>query len=105
VTILFNLTEDEDSAGKPLFVIDIYLLYSTALNPATALEAASQAKDRIQELFEDEFMSSGEWTEIELRACTVISEEALTYRMYRELGEWRFEQLSLESEPFKPLPK
>lgn len=103
--ILFDLNEESVTtsadSGDP-YVLDIYLVY-TGANPEESLKVAQATKTKIEKAFQHTYMHNGEWTEIELRNCDVISDNGLTYAQFLELAEWRSEGLSLHSDPFGPM--
>ncbi len=67
--------------------------------------AACKAKKAIQTAFENKLFDkhSGEWKNIELRYCDVISEEALTYRQFSLMKPWRLEHISLGADQHQPM--
>jgi hypothetical protein len=104
--ILFDLDDDSgaDSTGaESPYALDIYLIYTSQSNPGESLRVAESTKEKIEKAFKNKYKQSGEWTEIELRSCEVVSDKALTYSQYLELAEWRSEGLSLKSDPIGPM--
>jgi hypothetical protein len=103
--IVFDLNEDSvttSANSDDPYVLGIYLVY-TGANAEESLKVAQATKTKIEKAFQHSYMHNGEWTEIELRNCDVISDYALTYAQYLELAEWRSEGLSLRSDPFGPM--
>lgn len=63
-------------------------------------KAALQASHEITKLFTEKlFKPKGQWQHIELDNCFVLSEEMLTYQQFKQLKRWRFEHISLASNP------
>jgi hypothetical protein len=104
--VLFDLDEDAsgDLANQDApHILDIYLVYTSEANTAESLRVAQATKAKIEKAFQDKYKHSGQWKEIELRSCEVISDNALTYAQYLQLVEWRSEGLSLRSDPPGPM--
>jgi len=104
--ILFDVDEavNTDSAETVApYALDIYLIYTSEGAPGESLKVAQSTKARIEKAFESKYRHSGEWNEIELRSCEVLSDNALTYFQYLQLVEWRSEGLSLRSDPAGPM--
>jgi hypothetical protein len=106
LSILFDLDEKSSpgSAGfDGPYILDIYLVYESGPNSGESLKVAQATKAKIEKVFQDKYKQAGQWKEIELRSCEVISDNALTYFQYLQLVEWRSEGLSLRSDPFGPM--
>jgi hypothetical protein len=103
--ILFDLDEGGglDPTPQDPYNLDIYLLYTTDPNPNESLKVAQGVKAKVEKAFHDKYKDTGQWKEIELRSCEVISDQALKYSQYLQLREWRSEDLSLRSEPSGPM--
>jgi hypothetical protein len=103
--VLFDLhdpsTDAVNSDGP--YVLDIYLVYTSAPNAEESLKIAEMTKEKIEKAFQDKYKASGQWKGIELGSCDVLSDNALTYAQYLDLVEWRAEGLSLRSDPFGPM--
>jgi hypothetical protein len=104
--ILFYVDEDlgtglaEDSAPYP---VDMLLIYTSDDASEESLKVAEAAKAKIEKTFQNKYRHAGEWHEIELRSCDVISDNAITYKQYLQFAEWRCEDLSLRSGPVGPM--
>jgi hypothetical protein len=104
--ILFDVDEDmgADSTGSSTpYVLDIYLVYTGENASEESLKVAQSIKTKIERAFQSKYKRTGEWIEIELRNCDVVSDHALTYKQYLDLAEWRLEGLSLRSDPVGPM--
>lgn len=104
--VLFDV--DEDSGGdstdnSTAYILDIYLVYTGEDASDESLEVAQFTKAKIEKAFQNKYRRAGEWSEIELRSCDVISDHALSYKQYLDLAEWRSEGLSLRSDPVGPM--
>lgn len=86
------------------YALTIYVLYSTESDPEKAQTAAEDVREKIEFAFQQAlFEPTQQWRHIELRECIVISDEALTYRQWTFLKQWRMEHLSLREEPPGPM--
>jgi len=104
--ILFDVDEDPgtDSTGNSTaYVLDIYLVYTGEDASEESLKVAQSTKAKIEKAFQNKYRRAGEWSEIELRSCDVMSDHALSYKQYLDLAEWRSEGLSLRSDPVGPM--
>ncbi len=104
--VLFDLDEDSRAtteSGGPYYRLDIYLIYTNQPNHDASHNAAQTAKVKIEKAFRDKYRPAGEWQQIELTSCEVMSDNALPYALYLNLVEWRAEGLSLRSDPFGPM--
>ena len=104
--ILFDLDEDSGAvsvgADAPS-ILDIYLIYTDQSGSGESLKVAQSTKEKVEKAFQNKYKRNGEWNEIELRSCEVMSDHALTYAQYLQLSEWRSEGLSLRSDPIGPM--
>ena len=104
--ILFDVDDDSraDSvdADAP-YVLDIYLVYTGQSGSGESLKIAQSTKEKVEKVFQNKYKRNGEWSEIELRSCEVVSDDALTYAQYLQFSEWRSEGLSLRSDPIGPM--
>jgi hypothetical protein len=103
--VLFDLRDSDPYATNSdgPYVLDIYLVYTSAPNAEESQKSAEITKARIDKAFMDKYKSSGQWEAIELGSCDILSDSALTYAQYLDLVEWRAEGLSLRSDPFGPM--
>lgn len=104
--ILFDVDDNsgEDSVGADTpHVLDIYLIYTSQSGPGESLKIAQSTKQKIEKAFQNKYKRNGEWSEIELRSCEVVADDALKYAQYLQLSEWRSEGLSLRSDPIGPM--
>jgi hypothetical protein len=104
--ILFDLDDDSgaDSVGADApYVLDIYLIYTSQSGSGESLKKAQSTKEKVEKAFQNKYKRNGVWSEIELRSCEVMSDNALTYAQYLQLSEWRSEGLSLRSDPIGPM--
>lgn len=104
--IYFDVDNGEVIARKEdddLYVLDIFILHTTE-DPDAAYEAASQVKMHIEQEFERRLYVKGRgWKQIELRDCTVLSDEAMTVKQAQELKQWRMDHVSLRGETPQPI--
>lgn len=106
--ILFDVDEDPYSHptdGPAPFRLDIYLVHSTDQDAEESQKVAESTRVKIENAFREKYQVGGQWSEIELRSCEVISDSALTYIQYLQLDEWRAESISLKSDPPDPMTK
>ncbi|HED18565.1 MAG TPA: hypothetical protein ENI74_03575 [Gammaproteobacteria bacterium] len=108
IAVLFDVDEGQDHVRTDpdeVYVLDITLLYSVEADSEQAEAAAHTAKEAIQAAFKDKLFDkrSGQWKNIELRYCDVLSEEALTYRQFSLMKPWRLEYISLGADPQQPV--
>jgi hypothetical protein len=79
VAVFFNVDDGEDvqrEAPEDVFCLDVYLLYSTQVDPAAAQHAATEACQQIRRVFAEACCPDGKtWRLIELRDCEIISDE------------------------------
>jgi hypothetical protein len=103
--ILFDLEDPSSDSADPdaPYILDIYLIYTGGSDFTEALKVAQSTKSKIEKAFQGRYQHNGEWKDIELRNCDVMSDEALSYFQYLQLAEWRSEGLSLRSDPFEPM--
>lgn len=87
------------------FMLSIDLVYSTANDPTAAEATAQRASLDIKAEFNKRCFDeqTRTWRNIELQACTAISDEALTYAMSRKLKRWNADHVSLRAEPPQPM--
>lgn len=97
--IFFDVQE-----ANGLYNLGITLLYDTSEDPDAAEVMATKAAEAITEAFTNKlFNKDTGWQGIELAYCECISDEALTYRQSTMLKQWRYEYLSLRSDPQQPM--
>jgi hypothetical protein len=104
--VLFDLDEEQqpdELNADIVYILDIYLVYTSQSDPVDSLRVAKEAKTKIERAFAKQYKDGGRWTDIELRSCEVISDSALTYFQYLQLAEWRSESMSLKSDPPGPM--
>lgn len=99
-------TEHHRTEPNDIYKLDITILYAENLNPVVAEKAANVAKNEIIEAFKTKLYdnSTQNWTEIELRYCDTVSDEALTYKQSITLKQWRLEHISFAEDPPHPVP-
>lgn len=87
----FKRLEKED-----IYLLDITLLYSTAIDPVASQSSAEQACEELKELFKTRFfnLETKSWEYIELRYCDATSDEAFSYRQSITFKQWRLEHIS-----------
>lgn len=83
------------------YVLAIHLLYSTESDPEKAQAAAEKASEEIERAFRAK-LSSPTGRFIELRECSVISDQSMTVWQSLQFKEWRSEHLSLRKDPPHP---
>lgn len=82
------------------YTLDIYILYSAEPDLMAAAAAAIKAAEIIKQAFTEKLYNlTKTWQHIELRACDVVSETALTYHDFKRLKSWRLEHMSLSCDP------
>ncbi len=105
--VFFDVDDgNEVKRGAPddTYTLDIYLLYSTGQDPVGAEAAALEAKAKIESACRDKLYTEGNgWQFIELRACVVVSDEAMTYQQSCILKKWSIDYISLRDEPQQPM--
>lgn len=105
--IFFDIDDGKEETRidpSDTYTLDIFLVYTTALDPEKAQAAAEEACRRIEVAFQKKLLApTGKWTFIELRDCSVISDEALSYKQSTLFKQWRLEQLSLRKDPHEPM--
>jgi hypothetical protein len=84
------------------YTLSIYLVHNATVDPGEAKEAIDSLAQKITGLFKICYLKEGKWQNIELRACEVISESAITMHQYRLLKPLTFEYLSLREDPQGP---
>lgn len=102
VAVFFDIddgTEVERQTPEDTYALDIYLVYNTMDDPAEAKAAAYDAEKKIKAACKTKLVDGGKWKYIELRACYVMSDQALTYRQSRDLQKWNIDYISLRDEP------
>lgn len=101
-----NGEEQHRTDPSEVYILDILILYSTESDSFDAEAAAESAKADITKAFEDKLFnkSNQSWTDIELRHCDCLSDEALTYKQSLILKQWRLEHISFAEDPPHPVP-
>lgn len=107
IGIFFDVDEGEEvkrEGAEDVYVLDIYILHSSELDFVVAEAAARQAADVITQAFNERlFKPTKAWKFIELRACDVLSEAAITYQYFKLLKRWRLDYISFASDPQQPV--
>jgi hypothetical protein len=108
IAIFFDVDNGQEiihTGQDDVYILDIYILYSTENDDAAALATANAAKAAIEEAFRSKLFNAGSlsWGNIELRYVEVISEEAMTYRQSRLLKKWRLDHISMGADPQQPV--
>ena len=64
-----------------------------------------KAADEIKAHFTNKLLNkeTGEWSNIELRYCDVTSDEALSYKVFSSMKQWRLDYISLAAVPQQTL--
>lgn len=97
--IFFDVHEAEG-----IYSLGITLLYDTSEDSDAAETLATKASAAITEAFTNKlFDRETGWQGIELVYCEPMSDEAMTYRQSTMLKQWRYEYLSLRSDPQQPM--
>lgn len=107
IATFFNVDNGEDinhaALGNP-YKLGIYLLYDTSKNEAEALKQTQAAAEKIESEFEKTFRkSNGQWEDIQLEYCEAISDSVMTYRDSLMFKQWRFDHISLDTDPHQPM--
>ena len=101
--IFFDVDDGEDvkrEGSDDTYTLDIYILHSAEPNFMAAEAAAMKAAEIIKHAFIEKLYSPTKtWQHIELRACEIVSETALTYYNFKQLKRWRLEHMSLSCDP------
>lgn len=82
------------------YVLAVYVLYSTEIDPDAAERTAEAAAQSIRKAFRDRCLSkgTGRWHDIELVECEAISDQAMTVQQAESLKRWSADHLSLRTE-------
>lgn len=82
------------------YTLDILILHPAAPDFLAAEKAAETLAKAIKDAFVEKlFNPTKTWKYIELRSCEPVSESVLTYDEFKILNRWRFEHISLGSDP------
>jgi hypothetical protein len=102
IAVFFDVdegVEKERNGAADVYVLRIYLLYSTDEEPAIAQEAAEKAADSITAAFRDRCLDPANgWKWIELSSCEPIADEVMTYAQSTQLKQWNMDYLSLRGD-------
>ena len=82
-----------------VYQLSITLLYDSTKDEPVAYEATQKAADSIVDAFDKALCLSGQWKNIRLLSCSVVSDFAMTIAQSRLLKQWRMEHISLEANP------
>jgi hypothetical protein len=104
LAIYFDLDKGQEisrSGPEDTYALEIYLLYSTETDPDAAERAAAVAKTAIEKAFHDRCFSkeTKKWTNIELVACEVVSDQTMTVQLAETLKRWSADYISLGAQP------
>jgi hypothetical protein len=102
--IFFDVDDGEElihEGPEDPYTLDILVLHPTEPDFFLAVKAAETLAKDIQLLFRKALFDNEtkEWKYIELRSCQAVSESVLTYEQFKTLNRWRFEHMSLGSDP------
>ncbi len=107
--VFFDIDDGEEVARQrpeDTYKLDIYLLYNTGDDPAKAEAAVDATRKKIVAACREKLFAEGKgWQYIELRECTPISDETLTYRQSRLFKRWNVDYMSLREDPQQDLLK
>ncbi|WP_156968077.1 hypothetical protein [Desulfobacter vibrioformis] len=107
IAVFFDIDNGEnvEKEADDLYLLDIYLLYSTEINPLAAEAATQKAAQSISEAFKKFCFNadSGSWQNIELVGCQPIADEVITYAQSQQLKKWNIDYLSFRDDPVQPL--
>ena len=83
------------------YELEIYILYSTRVDPDAAAADAEDAKAQIEQAFRRECYDAGRkvWQQIELVDCIVVSDQVLTVAESEVLKRWNGDYISLRANP------
>ena len=105
--IFFDVDSGEEvqrNQPEDTYGLAVVLLYPSQPSCQESEAVALQVKEQIEAAFKQLFFNeNNSWREIELLACMVMSDEALTYAQSTLLKQWRLEHLSLREEPEDPM--
>lgn len=106
--VFFDVDEGEDCIRQgeaDVYQLDIILLHVTEPDFYEAENAAQIAAASIKKAFEARLLDKATltWRSIELRDVDVVSEEAMSYRVFRNLKPWKLDHLSFGAEPQQPV--
>lgn len=95
-----NAAQGRVSRDNDPYTLAIYLLFSTETDPESAEQAAEAAKQKIKNAFREKCSSkeTGTWHDIQLIACEVISDQAMTVQQAENLKRWSADHISLRTE-------
>ncbi|MDA8248465.1 MAG: hypothetical protein M0Z28_04745 [Rhodospirillales bacterium] len=92
------------SGQNDIYVVGIYLLYSTEADPAAAEKAANAAATAIRKAFLEKCSGTdGVWLHIELVECEAIADRAMTVHQADHLRRWSADHISLRAGPAHPI--
>ena len=103
--VMFDVGDEQINREIVRFPLAITLVYVSEGEGQSACTTAEKACDDVTGLFEKAFEHppADRDVMIELRACTAISDEAMSLRQADSLKEWRSEHISLRSSPPGPM--
>ncbi len=102
--IYFDVDDGEEisrnSPDEP-YTLNIYLLYTTTIDPEDAEQRTLDVARRIRGVFRGRCFSEevGAWHDIELVACEAISDQAMTVWQHEHLKRWSTDHISLRAQP------
>lgn len=89
--------EVERSGEDDPYTLNVVLVYDTDHDALAAEREANDARQAIENAFNQNCRSGWVWKEIELQSCEVMSDHAITFRQSLALKEWRSEHVSLKN--------
>jgi hypothetical protein len=101
--VFFDVDEGREMVhidADDTYQLDIIILYPAEPTPEKSQKAAEEVQKKINDAFKTAFNAPyGKWQYIELRYSDVVSEEALTYKQFKQLKRWRLDHISLVAIP------
>lgn len=105
IAVIYFDIKNEDIKSDENYLLDIVILYDTAMDANAAAHSAEILKTKIRDLFESRLYNKSveSWKDIELGYVDVVSDESLSYKDSQLLKAWRLEYISLGADPQQPV--
>jgi hypothetical protein len=92
--------EVERIGSDDTYQLGITILYPSEPNPEISEKTAMSVEKEIRAVFAAVLLQPlKKWQHIELRYIDVMSEDAITYRQFKQLKRWRLDHMSLVASP------
>jgi hypothetical protein len=96
VAVYFDVDEEERRGPEDVYALSIYLVYNVEKDGGK--NAATSAAAEIKQVFQEEFLATGKWLNIELIHCDPVAESALSIWSARYFKKWHLDHLSLRDD-------